>query len=273
MNGESSGAVNSHAQTRLLRNLVAWGVLIWLIQLAVTWLSWQFQYVDSLKEIALKYELLRQRPIVPVLLLWAASFGCYLAALRTAIRCRNQRRLTEVIVLFAFCFRAVLLFSEPIQEVDIYRYVWDGAAIATGVSPFCYSPEQVTRSCRADELPDALRWLVELHDSSPALATSLSRAHFAHLPTVYLPVSQAVFAAACMTTPRAASVRPRLAVMRIWLVLFDLGTIVVLGLLVRHVGKPDGWVLAYARRCWLCICVCGCSVRYRLATTVPLPRR
>jgi len=48
-----------------------------------------------------------------------------------------------VIVVFAVAFRVLLLFSEPIQEVDAYQYLWDGQAAAAGINPFRFSPQQV----------------------------------------------------------------------------------------------------------------------------------
>ena len=173
----------------------------------VVWLSWQFEFVDRSLEFAEMYVILRQRPIVPVLVCFAVLFGLYLLAQRMALKCSANRSLVPTIFGFAIGFRLLLLASDPIQEIDIYRYVWDGAVVRAGVSPFRYSPRQVLAANDTMPLPDDLGRLVELRDSSPALHVILRRVHFGHLPTVYPSVSQAVFAAASFTTPMSAGVR------------------------------------------------------------------
>ena len=212
----------------------------------VVWLSWQFEFVDRSLDFAEMYVILRKRPIVPVLVCFAVLFGLYLFAQRTALKCSANRALVPTIFGFAIGFRLLLLVSDPIQEIDIYRYVWDGAVVRAGVSPFRYSPKQVLDIDVNAPLPDDLGRLVKLRDSSAALHEILRRVHFGQLPTVYPSVSQAVFAAASLTTPKSAGVRTHVVIMRCWLLAFDVATIWLLLLILRHVGKADGWVLAYA---------------------------
>ena len=126
------------------------------------------------------------------------------------------------------------MFSHPIQEVDIYRYCWDGAVLSEGVSPFRYSPWRIHNAFAAEPeftLPDADPKeiaAIRLRDSDPGLATVLQRVHFSELTTIYPPASQVVFAAADRTTPKGSTVRQRLLVMKLWIVLFDIGTMIVL---------------------------------------------
>jgi len=176
---------------------------------------------------------------------FAVAFGCYLAALRVAVRARQDRRLVALIVGAAAAFRVTLLGSDPIEEIDLYRYLWDGQATLAGVSPFRYSPAQVLAASRAEALPPGLARLAAIRDGSPELRAILGRVHFAELTTIYPPTSQLVFALASSATPRGASVPLRMAVMKAWFVAFDLATLgLVLGLL-RHAGRPAGWSLAY----------------------------
>ena len=227
---------------RSARELVLLGIALCLMCALLTAISRQFaEHVSG-----------PDRPIPAMLGLLFVGFVAYLRSLRLAIRCPDGPRTIAVIVLFSAAFRGLLLCSEPIQEIDIYRYLWDGAAVSAGVNPFRYSPEQVRTlprvrppRGRTDPLPDDLARLVALRDSSPALATILNRVHYGELPTVYPPVSQAVFAAAVLTTPRTASVGTHIVVMKVWLLLFDLGTLGVLLLLLRQTGRPLGWAVAY----------------------------
>jgi len=186
-----------------------------------------------------------ERPILLVLSLLAAAFVLHLVALGIALRRRQDWPLWGVIVLGSVAFRVTLVPSVPIQEIDIYRYLWDGAATAAGVSPFRYSPQQVLDASAEEPLPGGLRRLVEVRDGSPSLATVLTRIHFAELPTVYPPVSQAVFAAVARFTPPGASVHQRLVAMKSVFVLFDLGTLLLVMGLLRRTGRHVGWAIAY----------------------------
>jgi len=218
------------------RWLAALGMISWLIYLAIARLSTRFVYGRGFSE----------RPIAAVLLWLTAAFLIYLAALWLAARARENRWLMWAIWLPAIAFRLTLLPTTPIQEIDIYRYVWDGAASTSGVSPYRYSPGQVAAARVKETLPDGLARLVRRRDGSASLKTIVSRVHYAHLPTIYPPTSQAVFALAAMVTPSSSSVETRLTVMKAFFVAFDLGTIAVVMALLRCSGRHVGWSVAYA---------------------------
>ncbi len=213
-----------------------------------------------------------ERPILTVLSLLAAAFVLYLAAIWVAIRiplkngdtlwhgrpgreenttqagcpCHNNGlRLLGVIVAASVLFRLAMVFSWPILEIDIYRYLWDGEVAAHGENPFRYSPQQVLDANAEGGQPQQLARLAELRDSSPAIKTILSRVHYEKLPTIYPPVSQAVFAFCSSITPRGATVFQRLTIMKIVFVLFDLGTLAVVIALLHLAGRHIGWSLAY----------------------------
>ena len=122
------------------------------------------------------------------------TFGVYLVAIRLASRATESRQLFWLIVGSGFIFRLTLLLSDPIEEIDLYRYLWDGSVTIQGISPFRYSPHQVLAASADSDLPDDLAQLVRLRDSAPEMTTILKKVHFGELPTIYPPVSQAVFA-------------------------------------------------------------------------------
>lgn len=216
--------------------LVLLGAASWLLYAFLNWRSARFAYGTAPAS----------RPIVEVLCILMAAFGCYLAALRCAVRSERQRDVLAIIWLFAIAFRILLLFSEPIQEIDIYRYMWDGRAVAAGVSPYRYSPEQVLAASSSESMPDDLRRLVRLRDSAEPVRAILSRVHFADLPTIYPPASQAIFAVAALTTPRTAPLSAQLVIMKAWIALFNVATLALLIALLRRTSLPVGWSLAYA---------------------------
>ena len=79
------------------------------------------------------------RPILSVVWLsWGAS-AVALLGLFFGLRVKsNFRVLVGVIVLVAVSTRLLLVFSNPILEVDFYRYLWDGIAANQGVAPYKY---------------------------------------------------------------------------------------------------------------------------------------
>lgn len=186
-----------------------------------------------------------ERPIIWVLALFAAAFFVYLIAIWVAAIAKQDRWLLGVVLVSSLAFRITLLPSTPIQEVDIYRYLWDGAVSSRGVSPFRYSPQQVRDASADQRLEEDLTRLVQLRDSNPSLNTILNRTHYPQVPTVYPPVSQAVFAGAALTTPENATVEGRLIVMKIWLFAFDMLTLVLVVGLLRLTGLPIGLSVIY----------------------------
>lgn len=226
----------SPAEPQHLRTLAIIAVLSTCLYGIIALLSWRFDF-DSPGA---------QRPIVPVLLLFGATFASYLFAIRVAARAKQDAKLLALIVWFAVVFRVVLLFSVPIQEIDIYRYLWDGAVSTTGVSPFRYSPDQVRVAAGGNSSDEDLRNIVRLLDREPAMVEILRRIHFGELPTIYPPVSQAVFVAAAFTTPAHRSLATHVFIMKTWLVCFDLATLLLVVRLLKFCRKPVGLSLIYA---------------------------
>ncbi|MCH8921658.1 MAG: hypothetical protein IIA67_00765 [Planctomycetes bacterium] len=240
-----------------LEHLILLAAVSWLVYLLIAALCPLFgfeRYVSGHFVVRTLHalHLSSDRPIPLVLTAFAAVFGLYLWALRTAVLAGGDRRILPVIVIAAIVFRATLLFTEPIQEVDIYRYMWDGEVVAAGHNPYRYSPQNVAGAAQerqafpSAEMSGDLAELVSLRSSAPAKATILDRVHHSQYTTVYPPISQAVFAAAAFTTPDDASVFTHLVVMKLWLLLFDLLTLWLVIRLLKIAGRPRGWALAYA---------------------------
>lgn len=176
----------------------------------------------------------------------AASFAAQHAAIGRFARRGNSPAMVAWVLVTSAALRAPLLGSAPILEVDLYRYLWDGAAVSAGVSPYLYSPSQALAAEASDPaIDDALRRLAERRDAAPGVRRALEAVHYADLTTVYPPVSVAVFAFADRLCPVEASLERRVRVLKAILVGFDLGTLaLVVGLLLRC-GLPVGLGLAY----------------------------
>lgn len=232
---EPDGASQAQGNVWMHSGIVAGSALVLgLLSLAIASLSAEF--LPSIPTL--------QRPLFLVLGLFAASFVVYLLGLWSAVRLR-ERISFPVILLCSLVFRLILLDSTPIQEVDIYRYLWDGTTSVQGISPYRFSPLQVQRESRQTVASDELRTLVELKERYRGKEQVLNLVHFGRYTTPYPPVSQVVFAMAAWLTPVSASVSTHLLVMKFFIVVFDLGTLWLMARLVRRVGLPIGWTVAY----------------------------
>ncbi len=216
------------------RRLILLGIGCWLCYLAVAFSTRSLHESGS-----------GNHALLGLLALFGVAFGLHLVALRVAIGLPDNRRLLAIVWTGAIVFRLTLLLSDSIEEIDLYRYVWDGAVSTQGVSPFRYSPQQVLASSTDDALPDDLARLVRLRDRSPELAAILRRVHFGELPTIYPPVSQLVFGACSWLTPDESSVTTRLMLMKAWFVVFDLATLTLVLRLLSQTGRHRGWAIAY----------------------------
>jgi hypothetical protein len=218
--------------------------LIWLAGLA--FVSWLAYLAIALSAQSLHDTGSGRHSLLGLLALFGFAFGCYLVAIHIALRAPQTRRLLGLIVGAAILFRVTLLFSNAIEEVDLYRYLWDGVAIKHGVSPYRYTPQQVLAASDDGSLPDDLAKLVRLRDSSAEMTMILKRVHFGELPTIYPPVSQAMFALCAWFTPSSASLFTRMLLMKACFVGCDLLTLFLVIRLLALTGRPPGAVLIYA---------------------------
>ena len=212
----------------------ACGILIAAGSAAMMWISLWFTY-DSLPQ---------QRPILGFVLLMSLMFAVHLVAFRAAkhLVCRYS---LAMIWLVAIVSRAILLPSFPIQEVDIYRYVWDGQASVAGVSPFRYSPANVIEAVQNGTADPQLERLAKHARDAPAIEKVLRRVHYGELPTVYPTVSQGVFAVTAWLTPSGAPIHSQVVAMKLAIVCFDLATLGVVFWLLRMASLPRAWAITY----------------------------
>jgi len=184
------------------------------------------------------------------------AFVCYLLTIlpmRAAVPGVNAIRGREVI-LFAILMRLpLLLFSHPVQEIDFYRYLWDGRVLLSGVSPYHYSPAEIDalRDTRMREepgvtLPGEAARLLAVQDNSVAVRTIFDRIDHRVVPTIYPVVSQVVFASAALLTPESAALAIHRIIIRAIITGFDLGIVVLLLLLLKKLALPAGLAVAYA---------------------------
>ncbi len=223
--------VAKQRMSRLVQVLVA-------VQLAIygliAWLSPLFDF----------YANERERPLLMVVSLLIANFVLHLWSLAILLKSLDSKNIGWRIVLVASAMRVILIGSTPIQEVDIYRYIWDGIVATQGISPFRYPPLAIADQDKPTSEPEILR-LRSLVAQDAGIRETLHRVHFSELPTVYPTTSQFVFAASAMATPQNSTLGTRLLIMKAWIVAFDLGALGLIWLLLRHFGKHSAWLIAW----------------------------
>lgn len=216
------------------------GIVALLAYIAIACLSLEFSARTELAE----------RPILIVLGLFAVTFASYVFAARHVFRLNSAEAWREVF-LWGLVFRAVIWPSLPIQEVDLYRYVWDGAVCRAGVDPYRFPPLEVVTAAKgtASAVRDPeLRRLVETYQDHKGLRQVADQVHFSFLTTPYPPVSQAVFAFAYSLCSSDASEFSFVLTFKAVILFFDIATALVLIAMLRFLGYSPSIVLLY----WWC---------------------
>ncbi|MCJ7750261.1 MAG: hypothetical protein MUQ65_04085, partial [Armatimonadetes bacterium] len=189
-----------------------WVSAILLLSAAALW--WLY------REFAFTGRTLEERP--RQLALFFAAFLifsiCTLAVWRA--RPAASRRWTLLILAAGLLFRLTVAPARPATSSDIYRYLWEGRVVRAGMNPYLHPP-------RSPELAPLRNWVWPLvqHKSVPA---------------AYPPVAQYVFALAGFI-PLSPVTALKLA-----LALFDALALLLLADLLRRLGRPPSWAIAYA---------------------------
>jgi len=126
-----------------------------------------------------------------------------------------------IIFLFAFLFRLLLIPTQPVLSSDIYRYIWDGRVQAHGINPYRYAP--------ADKALEGLR--------DEAIYPRINRQES---PTIYPAGAQALFHALDRVGVRSV------IAFKGAVVLFDMGSVLILTMILAHLGLGRERVLIYA---------------------------
>ena len=148
------------------------------------------------------------------------AFLPYAWAVWAARRAPEGARAYVVVVALAVVMRLALLGATPTFSDDVYRYAWDGRVQLAGVNPYAHPPDA-----------EALRGLRD--------EAVWSHVNYREIRTIYPPVAQAAFAISGLF---GNGILP----LKVLVVLFDLGTLLVLGALLRRRRRPAHWAVVYA---------------------------
>ncbi|MCZ6793273.1 MAG: phospholipid carrier-dependent glycosyltransferase [Planctomycetota bacterium] len=212
------------------------GLVLFVLCSALAGLSAEFVHGEGHEE----------RPIAAVVALLIAAGGVYLVCGLVAFR---RPPSLGIVLVVALACRAVLIGSTPIQEDDIYRYLWDGKVVAEGVDPYLFRPESILKldlDARPSDLDARLAELARLRDRTPSNRIILERVNHPDLASIYPPFTQWVFGAAAWTISDEWTVSRQVAALKTVLLVFDLGVLAVVVALLRRLGVPAGRAVLYA---------------------------
>ncbi|MCB0138227.1 MAG: DUF2029 domain-containing protein, partial [Caldilineaceae bacterium] len=126
--------------------------------------------------------------------------------------------------------RLVLFVSEPALEDDYNRYLWEGALVTHGISPYRVTPEDGKRAIDTETPLGALA-----RTAGPVL----DRVNHPALTTMYQPVALLAFAAAHRISPW------NVRAWRAMAMLADVTVLAVLLVLLAGMGRSPLWVALY----------------------------
>lgn len=150
---------------------------------------------------------------------YAAFFAVYAGAIFVFSRLHTpyRRTLTLIFIVAVGC-RLVVLGAVPSLSNDVYRYLWEGRVVASGHNPFALSPD----APQLEALQDA----------------NYEKINHKQLEAIYPPVAQGVFFL-------GAVLSPTVTMQKLLFVLFDIGTLVLIALLLRRRGRNLNLCVVY----------------------------
>jgi hypothetical protein len=138
------------------------------------------------------------------------------------------------LVLVGMILRGIMLFSTPILEDDFWRYLWDGAVVAHGYSPYTQAPQEFLTGAETPYNHQSGLYALtrEGHEV-------LEHINHPSLRTIYPPLAQVAFAVAHGIGPWS------LIAWRVVLLVFDIATFMLVLRLLRDLGLPAMGAVIY----------------------------
>jgi len=171
---------------------------------------------------------LAHAPILAFVLSQIAAGLIFLLLLRLIPRVTVSNRLFLLSLLLGLMLRLFLFDSQPILEIDFYRYLWDGAVTANGFNPYRLAPDTVAQAGS-----DRLQRLAA--DAGPII----ERINYGELRSIYPPLTQLVFAIAYLVDDW------NLDVWRTLLLLFDIASLTIIYKILNLTNRSRLWSLLY----------------------------
>ncbi len=131
----------------------------------------------------------------------------------------SRKELLAIILLFSILFRALFFFGAPLLSDDVYRYYWEGKVAEEGHNPYEHAPD-------SEEL-------------APLRDDEWEHINNKDVPASYPPLSQLVFRGGYL-------LYPDIMVFKIIFVCLDLGSVVLVFLLLKDFNVDPRFAIIYA---------------------------
>jgi len=169
------------------------------------------------------------RPLPTFLALEAISFVAYFAAVEIVRRTPARAWHFPFVLAVGLACRLLFAPAAMIQEVDPYRYVWDGQTVMQGANPYVHAPEEAYEQ---GEVP-----AVALGEAGEQV---YERINYRGVPTIYPPAAQALFAVSQWLTPWG------LGGWKVLLFVAEAGSVGLVACALVWLRRPLAWTLVYA---------------------------
>ncbi len=194
---------------------IAIGISLLAIQYLIALLAERFHYdVDF-----------SRAPIAVYVGLFMVAGLIYLPLAWLIPRLPPSRYLLITIIVIGLLLRLLMFASNPILEIDFYRYLWDGAVLANGFNPYALPPAQVPGS--------------EISFLAKQAGPVFDRINYRELSSIYPPLAQALFALAHWFDPWQAD-----GLRLLWL-LADSATLLMIFKMLKRLDRSPLWICLY----------------------------
>ena len=145
---------------------------------------------------------------------------------------KEKIKFSEILKI-SILLRLVLLLSIPNLSNDFYRFIWDGRLMNLGINPYLILP---------NELVNTDNFLL-LGKNAQELYTGQGNLSIGNY-TCYPPLNQFFFFIAAFLSPQ--SIFGSVIILRIFMILADVGTIIISRKILRKLGLPGSNIILFA---------------------------
>ena len=169
--------------------------------------------------------LVKQNEFNQIITFYTLFFVVYISTFRLVKKQSKIRFYLSIGIIL----RVLLLFSLPNLSDDIYRFIWDGRLLISGHHPFEFLPSYYIENG------------ISIRGIEHELYEKLNSPEYF---TIYPPTAQLIFAIACWIFP--TSILGASIIMKLFLVVFEIGSILLIVRILQHLRLPSKNVLLYA---------------------------
>lgn len=157
-------------------------------------------------------------------------FGALFALYFLLLKYKEQFGNLKLLIITAILFRLILLFQIPNLSDDYFRFIWDGRLLSHGSNPFLYLPSEIYGTVFCNE-----------NNLTQELFNGLNSKNYY---SCYPPIHQLVFGISTLIS--SDNILGSIIMMRLFIILTEIGTIILLIKLLKQFGMKENLFMIYA---------------------------